>query len=333
MSQAFAIVITSINPQSKAIEEYAAYASESGRKLFVVEDRKSSGGSERPGCEMYSLTRQRQLPFALSGRCPQNNYARKNIGYLLAMKEGFDVIVETDDDNFPLANFWGPRTRTQLVPSIDHCGWVNIYQYFTNDPIWPRGFPLELVKEKMPALPANSSSQDCPIQQGLVGVDPDIDAICRMIIPLEGGFLPNQAVSLGPHAWCPFNSQNTTWFREAYALMYLPSYCSMRVCDIWRSFVAQRVAWACQWNILFESPTLYHERNLHSLLDDFEHEIPGVLHNAKICRELEDLDLRKGPEHITENLFRCYRMMVNHHWFSPRELELLELWIHDLSAL
>ena len=33
---------------------------------------------------------------------PLYNYSRKNIGYLLAMRDGAEVIVETDDDNRPL---------------------------------------------------------------------------------------------------------------------------------------------------------------------------------------------------------------------------------------
>ena len=31
--------------------------------------------------------------------CPENNYARKNIGYLYAIKNGAKLIFETDDDN------------------------------------------------------------------------------------------------------------------------------------------------------------------------------------------------------------------------------------------
>jgi hypothetical protein len=59
--------------------------------------------------------------------------------------------------------------------------------------------------------------------------------------------------------------------------------------DIWRSFIAQRIAWTCGWNILYHEATMQQDRNQHDLLKDFEDEIPGYLHNARICRQLEDL--------------------------------------------
>jgi hypothetical protein len=73
----------------------------------------------------------------------------------------------------------------------------------------------------------------------------------------QSHFLPNRRVALGAGAWSPFNSQNTAWYPKAYPLLYLPSYCSFRMTDIWRSFVAQRIAWENGWAVLFKSPDVY----------------------------------------------------------------------------
>src|SRR5438270_335676 len=75
----------------------------------------------------------------------------------------------------------------------------------------------------------------CPIQQGLADENPDVDAIYRLAFPLPLTFRTDRRIALGGSAWCPFNSQNTTWTREAFPLLYLPSYCSFRMTDIWRS--------------------------------------------------------------------------------------------------
>jgi hypothetical protein len=37
---------------------------------------------------------------------PSKHYARKNLGYLIAIKNGAEIIIETDDDNIPEKNFW-----------------------------------------------------------------------------------------------------------------------------------------------------------------------------------------------------------------------------------
>ena len=53
------------------------------------------------------------VEFKFANICPYNNYARKNIGYLIAFSKKNNFIVETDDDNSPKKNFgvckaWDP---------------------------------------------------------------------------------------------------------------------------------------------------------------------------------------------------------------------------------
>ena len=113
-------------------------------------------------------------------------------------------------------------------------------------------------------------------------------------------------MALGKGSWCPFNSQNTTWSGGAFPLLYLPSFCSIRMTDIWRSFVAQRIAWENGWHILFHGATVRQERNDHDLMRDFADEIPGYLHNDRIRKTLEDLPLRGGKPEIMNNIRACY---------------------------
>ena len=80
--------------------------------------------------------------------------------------------------------------------------------------------------------------------------------------------------------------------------MYLPSYCSFRMTDIWRSFVAQRIAWECDWPILFHSSNVRQERNEHNLMSDFRDEVSGYLNNLNIMDSLMNLNLKKGIKNI-----------------------------------
>ena len=137
---------------------------------------------------------------------------------------------------------------------------------------------------------------ECPIQQGLANGSPDVDAVWRLMFDREFDFDAGPSVFLGPGSWCPFNSQSTWWFRNAFALLYLPSLVSFRVTDIWRSFIAQRCLWELGSGVVFHAPESFQKRNIHNLLSDFEQEIPGYLNNNRIVSILEKTQLLGGPQ-------------------------------------
>lgn len=172
---------------------------------------------------------------------------------------------------------------------------------------------------------------DCPIQQGLADANPDVDAIYRLVCSLPQTFRGDRRIALSMGTWCPFNSQNTTWWREAYPLMYLPTYCSFRMTDIWRSFVAQRIAWENGWGVLFHEPTMRQERNEHNLMKDFEDEVVGYLKNKDICEALSSLKLRAGTDHVGENMILCYETLIGMGLLAQGELDLLAYWLSDMA--
>ena len=160
-----------------------------------------------------------------------------------------------------------------------------------------------------------------------------MDAIYRLVMPLPQTFRDDRRVALTEGSWCPFNSQNTTWWREAFGLLYLPAYCSFRMTDIWRSFIAQRIAWVNGWGVLYHEPNMWQERNEHNLMRDFEDEVPGYLNNSKICEELEGLGLESGVDKIGVNLRVCYEKLVEMGLVDARELDLLEVWNECIDEL
>ena len=103
--------------------------------------------------------------------------------------------------------------------------------------------------------------------------------------------------------------------------------------DIWRSYVAQRIAWECGWSVLYHESTVWQERNEHNLMKDFEDEIPGYTNNLKIGKELQSLSLKAGKEHIYENLIACYQKLIDIKVVGQEEMTLLKAWISDLTSL
>ena len=329
-----ALIVTSINPPNAILRALAEGAGRAGIAFIVIGDTKSPSDFSLEGCRFYDVAAQIATGLRFAAACPTRHYARKNIGYLIAMRGHARVIVETDDDNWPREAFFGPRERRATARAIAGAGWVNAYRYFTEAAIWPRGLPLDAIHSAIPAYDSLDDSEcDCPIQQGLADENPDVDAVYRLILPLPQVFQSGRRVAIGRGAWCPFNSQNTTWWPDAFPLLYLPAYCSFRMTDIWRSFVAQRIGAENGWWVLFHEATVWQERNEHNLMRDFADEVPGYLHNRAIAAALERLSLKSGREHLGENLRLCYSALIELGVVGSEELALLDAWLADLREI
>jgi hypothetical protein len=91
------IVITTINPPNGFILDYSR---KSNWDLIVVGDSKTPEDAYSGiDCIYLGLDRQRELFPTLYDKIPMRSYTRKMFGYLYAIKHGYSVIYETDDDN------------------------------------------------------------------------------------------------------------------------------------------------------------------------------------------------------------------------------------------
>jgi hypothetical protein len=227
--------------------------------------------------------------------------------------------------------------------------WVNVYRYFTDELIWPRGLPLDEIHTPVPAASAAGdqmsgvgrslgSCHSCdswaglrsPIQQGLVNGSPDVDAVWRLALDRPFKFDERPSVYLAPGNWCPFNTQSTWWWPVVYPLLYVPSHCSFRMCDIWKSFVAQRCLWELGLGVVFHAPEVVQDRNPHNLMRDFADEIPGYQHNRELAQVLEKASLESGETEVAGNLLRCYEALVQAGILPTEELGLVRIWLEDM---
>ena len=295
----------------------------------IASPRRSSNSI---GARFWSIAEQERLDLDLVRRLPENHYARKNIGYLLALQSGASAIFDTDDDNAPLAS-WRARDEWADACDVTARGWVNAYSYFTAAHIWPRGLPwtVSVLTGHLGVARGTPVSTRAPVQQGLANGSPDVDAIWRLVLDREFAFDSGDSIRLGPGAWCPFNSQSTWWFPIAFPLLYLPSHVSFRMTDIWRSFVAQRCLWELDLGVVFHGPEMFQDRNSHNLLRDFEQEVPGYLGNGRLCEVLERTELRGGESQVGLNLHRCYSALISAGFVPAAELRLVEAWLVDLE--
>jgi hypothetical protein len=334
MTAETAIVVTTIQEPTDCMKLLARQATAHRLQWIVIGDRKGPASFALGPAELVSLDEQRGLSFKIAGLLPEGHYGRKNLGYLLAISRGCDCIYETDDDNAP-TEAWRPRTLQTEVRKIGrkaNVSWVNVYSAYTTEFVWPRGLPLDCARYRIAQdfeIASDLVRVTAPIQQGLVNGSPDVDAVWRLIFDRDLDFEDSPNISLPSGLWCPFNSQNTWWWQEVFPLLYLPSYCSFRMTDIWRGLVAQRCLWELGYELEFHRADMRHIRNEHDLMRDFDQEFVGYLRNDEIRRILESCDLRHDRGHLKDNLFRCYEALVAAQVIRTEELALVGAWLED----
>jgi len=284
------IVITTVNEPSEAIEKFAHLP---GWKVIVVGDEKTPKEWHNEDVKYLSLDDQKELFPVFSSQIPWNCYQRKNLGYLYAIREGADLIFESDDDNTPYEDFnslvaslmaFKPGSLNR-VSSVTN--WANMYEYFGSCDCWPRGYPLQYIGTS--AAGVGVGSNDWSVAQFLADRDPDVDAIYRLTNGDGTIFEEDRHFILDKNTFCPMNSQATLWKKEAFPLMFLPVGVPGRVTDILRGYIVQPCLWAMNRSAIFASPNVYQERNEHNLLKDFKEEIPLYLNADRWCKEIMHL--------------------------------------------
>ncbi len=321
------IIITTINKKTNAISDFEKLLK--GWHIILVGDKKSHHIEDTSSLTYLSLKKQNELGFVLNELLPYNHYVRKNLGYLFALKNGALSIYDTDDDNAPYKEWSFPSFEIKNTLSINGSKYYNVYNNFTDELVWPRGFPLSLISRKQ-EFSQTIGDHSVGIWQGLADKDPDVDAIHRLVFDKEIVFDKNPPLVLAQGCYCPFNSQNTLWHREMIPYAYLPATVTFRFTDILRGYIAQRCIWEHGKILGFTQATVYQNRNEHDLMKDFNSEIPCYTEIEKVVGILDSLSLKNDFEN---NLITIYNALFKHNIVKELELDLVNRWIMDLKKV
>jgi hypothetical protein len=319
------VVVTTIQAPTEPVREFASLP---GCHLVACGDQKTPHDFDVPNCSYLSPTMQEELFPVLSSALPWNHYVRKNLGYAYAIRSNPEAIAESDDDNSPVDE-WPTSfinvsfSKTAIGPPI-----ANPFLHFTKDYVWPRGLPLDAVKGAGLDL-VDRESPNVLVIQSMVDGDPDVDAIFRLTATSNPRFEANEPIALDSHVYAPFNSQATIWKQGSFELMYLPSTVTFRFTDILRSWVAQRILWEQGASVGYVGSGLFSRRNIHSLMDDFESEIPCYLHSKPAIEALEDLDFSERT--VGGQLLEAYRSLATANVVRNEEIQVVEKWIDTIS--
>ena len=207
---------------------------------------------------------------------PWNSVQRRNAAFLRAWRDGADIIVAIDDDNFLAdADYFGAHLIVGQKTEIDCIGksgeWVNICQFLREADgrkFFPRGYSQKarLLPHNPPVFHREKSA--IAVNAGLWLGDPDIDAVTRLSAPIDAISCERKDnFALAKGAWTPFNSQNTALVREAMPAYFMSPYVG-RYDDIWASYICKRIADHLDARIAFGRPLVRQDRNPHDLWRD-----------------------------------------------------------------
>ena len=96
----FSVVITTISNPNKCLKSIAKNIGKKN-KLIIIGDKKSPKEFKLKNSDYFTISHQNNFGFKINKLLGYNHYSRKNIGYLIAFKNNFEFIYETDDDNLP----------------------------------------------------------------------------------------------------------------------------------------------------------------------------------------------------------------------------------------
>lgn len=328
------VVITSINGPQPRYTDYI----QRGWNLVVVGDLKTSNEEfenwVNDSQHYLNAQMQSEMYPELSAAIGFNTYARKNLGYLYALAHGAKVIWETDDDTFIRKELPDPSALFQnsgkyVVKGKSQA--FNPYVFFApNSGLWPRGFPLKKVfsgrftnTESLTVEEESFNLEEIDLIQTLVNLEPDVDAIYRLVFGDNQLEFPysNDLLLLSNGIVAPGNTQSTFWTtKKSFPYMYVPRHVDFRFCDILKSYVAQSELKMAYGGFLVDQL-----RNPHDYMDDFYSEVSCYVHSEKV------IEIVTSPD--SQSITKVYNKLIEAQICIEQELEILALFLNELRKM
>lgn len=300
------IVTTTINSPTKSTLEFCQ---KKDFDFIIVGDLKTPHEEYRnledkfPQVKYLSPEEQEEKYKELSDSIGWNCIQRRNLGFVHAYSQGYEIIASIDDDNIPYEN-WGKEI---LIGDEIEC---DIYETenIVFDPlsvtnhsyIWHRGFPIDLLDKRDRVEYKGKSKRKILVQADLWDGDPDIDAMARLTMKPIVKF-ENLNSPYCSNVISPFNSQNTFLSREVLKYYMMLPFVG-RMDDIWASYILQ---FHFSENLVYFKPTVYQERNKQDLIKNLENEVMGYRETMRFIEDLPNY-LENLPDK-TRKSFEVYQ--------------------------
>lgn len=298
-----------------------------------------------------SLQQQHALYPQVSKTIPTRSFARKNIGFLHALHLGACCIWDFDDDNFPTDDTKQVLATVQKTGKLPEPNLqltaneivVNPYLlYGSPEFIWPRGYPLELLKRKrFPRLEKPTVTSPIDVLQVMQNVDPDVDANWRLEygrrLPMAWSAAPviaSSCLAISGSNYAPYNAQATLLSRRAATVSLLPHTVHGRVSDIWRSYATQYLIHSLDepGRIAFSGAFVSHHRNNHSYMADRQAEAQLYEQVSALTLHLKQRTLRANQSNLLQEFVSLYDDLYQRGFVEAGDVRTAIAWAKAVAA-
>jgi len=283
---------------------------------------------------------------------PERCHAETSFGFLVAYEENTDVIIELDDDVFPL-----PYRRAlidlHLKNLLDKDGetvlanakWYNSLENLAlnNLDLFPRGHPYSIDTRTEDYQWVNNGGE-CVLNMGLWLGSPDLDALTILYksglngrFTVEGGECKRSKVILGNGVYAAICSMNTAFLTKvvpAFYQLYMNIMGVDRFDDIWSGIFLKKVADSVGDKICLGEPAIYHDKRPRNVFKDLMKELNGMEINEFLWRMVDELELNgstywEAYNSLTEGLKKQVATIQTpfHKKFLQLQVKKMERWL------
>ncbi len=325
-----AVVTTTIN-KPDFLESYFNNTDKSV-EYIVIGDNKTPGiVSFFSGIDYWNMARQTEwirdtYPTQFDDvrlAIPENSVRRRNLGYLIALEQGADVIITVDDDNYQETGWLEAHLKglggSQYIASsinrlVNPCSFL---EFDTRSKVYMRGYPMTQMFADETYITTHDTNDVIVLNMGLWRRAPDVDAATNLVYPdLHSlGFnkqLEECSYVVKHNNYIPINTQNTAFKRKVapafYTLLMDTNINGLwidRYDDIWAGWILQKIANHLGDYVSFGLPLSDHIRNKHDYVRDFSYEYVGMILNARFFNFIDNLELNE------KTYADCYREVAD----------------------
>lgn len=290
---------------------------------------------------------------------PQRCHAETSFGFLVAYEEEADVIIELDDDVFPISghNLVESHLRSlsedRGINVNSRYGWYNTIENLVlsdqHRSVFPRGHPYAH-EARLEDYTWKDDGEKCVLNMGLWAGHPDLDAIT---ILYDGGLdgkcsiycknLRREKVVVGKGTYFAVCSMNTSFVSKiipAFYQLYMNHMGVDRFDDIWSGIFLKKIADHLGDKACLGRPLVYHDKRPRNVFKDLRSELEGMAINETLWRIVDEIELN-GKDYyecyselsdgIEKHLYRFDEKL--HRNFIKLQVEKIKLWLDVVDSV
>lgn len=289
---------------------------------------------------------------------PKGCHAETSFGFLVAYEEKPDVVIELDDDVFPVKGNDLVEGHIRNLFSVDgitvHSKRVGWYNTIENLPIndislFPRGHPYAKEAREAKYTWVNHVGRGI-LNMGLWTGCLDLDAVkvlCNGGLTGRCVFKTDKCkrnkVIVGKGTYFAVCSMNTSFVPEiipAFYQIYMNFMGIDRFDDIWSGIFLKKVADHLRHKVCLGAPLVYHNKRPRDIFKDLKKELEGIIINETLWKIVDGLELEG------KTYWDSYYSLVNgleenttsfqnlvHQKFMSIQVEKMKLWLEIIDKL